>query len=166
MINNDLWKSILAFEFDSENDEYGFTVRLSTENNWTTDFTERAILEYKKFMFLAATSDEMVSPSEIVDIVWHQHLIFTISYQKFCQLLGKQIQHVPSTHNKADFQTFVNAKERTQILYEEKFDKADESIWNNHSMYETLHLKKSKFSLKTVIIIGINCVIALSIPFF
>ena len=58
-----------------------------------TDGNE-AIEEYKKFMYLAATSNQMVSPSEIVDIVWHQHLIFTQSYKEFCDILGKKIEPV------------------------------------------------------------------------
>ena len=66
--------------------------------------TQKAIEEYKKFMYLAATSNQMVSPSEIVDIVWHQHLIFTNSYSDFCNLLGKRIEHIPSTHNKSEFE--------------------------------------------------------------
>ena len=97
-----LWNNILAFELDSPMSEYGFSTRLAAENYWTKDFAAKAILEYKKFMYLAATSDFMVSPSEIVDIVWHQHLIFTQSYVDFCNLLGKQIQHIPSTHNKEE----------------------------------------------------------------
>ena len=79
-MNAVLWEEVLKFELDNPNDEYGFLTRLAFENKWTIYVTETAILEYKKFMYLAATSNEMVSPSEIVDIVWHQHLIFTTSY--------------------------------------------------------------------------------------
>lgn len=89
MINTELWDKILQFDFDAPPSEYGFTTRLANENFWTEAFTELAILEYKKFMYLAATSEMMVSPSEIVDTVWHQHLIFTQSYQSFCALIGK-----------------------------------------------------------------------------
>ena len=91
MNKGSLWNKVLAFQFEKENDEYGFTVRLSTENLWTINFTEKAILEYKKFMYLAAVSDQMVSPSEIVDTVWHQHLIFTGSYNKLSHHKSLQI---------------------------------------------------------------------------
>ena len=83
-MNKQLLNEVLAFSFDGEFSEYGFSTRLAKENSWTKNFTEQAILEYKKFMYLAATANAMVSPSEIVDIVWHQHLIFTQSYKKFC----------------------------------------------------------------------------------
>jgi len=85
-----LWTKILQFDFDEPLSEYGFSTRLAHENRWTKHFTEQAIVEYKKFMYLAATSNFMVSPSEIVDVVWHQHLIFTQSYQDFCKPIGKQ----------------------------------------------------------------------------
>ncbi len=123
--------------------EYGFSTRLANENFWTKDFTQKAILEYKKFMYLAATSDFMVSPSEIVDTVWHQHLIFTHSYQEFGRLLGKQIQHIPSTHNKEDFQKFKQAKDRTTQLYETNFGSQPKGIWECVGMYESLNLKKA-----------------------
>ena len=59
-----LWNKILEFDFDSPPSEYGFSTRLARENYWTRNFTRQAILEYKKLMYLAATSDMMVSPSE------------------------------------------------------------------------------------------------------
>ena len=83
-----LWNKVLKFDMDGPPSADDFSTRLAKENLWTISFTKNAILEYKKFMFLAATSNTMISPSPIVDIVWHQHLIFTTSYQDFCQLLG------------------------------------------------------------------------------
>lgn len=54
-----LWNSILAFDLDDPAAEYGFSLRLANENYWTEKFSEQAILEYKKFIYLAATSDRM-----------------------------------------------------------------------------------------------------------
>jgi len=165
-MNKDLWEKIELFDFDHPPSEYGFTLRLAHENYWTQNFTKQAILEYKKFMYLAAVSDMMVSPSEIVDTVWHQHLIFTKSYSEFCTILGKQIQHIPSTQNKEDFQKFKLAKERTTKLYETHFGKQPKSIWNHANPYESLNLKKSKFKLRTSLIIGIIAFIVLSFPLY
>lgn len=58
-VNLNLWNKIQDFDFDSPISEYGFSTRLASENYWTCNFTEEAILEYKKFMYLAATSDFM-----------------------------------------------------------------------------------------------------------
>ena len=128
-MNKELWDKLLQFNFDDPPSEYGFSTRLANENFWTKDFTEQAILEYKKFMYLAATSDFMVSPSEIVDTVWHQHLIFTQLYQDFANIIGKQVQHIPSTHNKEEAQKFRLAKERTKKFYTETFGEQPKGIW-------------------------------------
>src|SRR4051812_15175369 len=60
-----LWKKVLAHDFDQPLTSFGFSTRVARENFWTRNFTSKAIIEYKKFMFLAATSDMMVSPSPI-----------------------------------------------------------------------------------------------------
>lgn len=163
-MNQELWTNILAFDFDNPPSEYGFSTRLANENFWTKEFTVQAVLEYKKFMYLAATSDLMVSPSEIVDIVWHQHLIFTQSYQDFCDILGKRIQHIPSTHNREEFEKFKQAKERTIKFYERDFGKQPKNIWTYNDMFESLNLEKAKFKLRTFIIIGILAFISLTVP--
>jgi len=163
-MHQELWNKILAFNFDYPPSEYGFSTRLANENYWTKEFTDQAILEYKKFMYLAATSDFMVSPSEIIDNVWHQHLIFTQSYQEFCNILGKQIQHIPSTHNKEEFEKFRQAKERTIKFYERDFGQQPKNIWTFNSMFESLNLEKAKFKLRTFIIFGILTFICLTVP--
>lgn len=164
MMKQELWNKILAFDLDNPSGEYGFSTRLASENYWTKSFTEQAILEYKKFMYLATTSDFMVSPSEIVDTVWHQHLIFTQSYQDFCQLLGKQIQHIPSTHNKEEVDKFKQAKERTTYFYEINFGSQPKNIWSYNDMFDSLNLEKENFKLRTFIIFGILAFLFFTIP--
>jgi uncharacterized protein (TIGR04222 family) len=153
-MDNHLWNKIAAFDLDSPWSEYGFSVRLAKENYWTKNFTKRAILEYKKFMYLAATSELMVSPSEIIDVVWHQHIIFTKSYGELCDLLGKQIQHVPSTHNREDFEKFKLAKDRTRKMYSKEFGEQPEDLWDFPGMFHSLRLDKAKLNIRTFIIIG------------
>lgn len=149
-----LWTNILRFKMDNPPGKYDFSIRLAAENHWTTHFTEQAILEYKKFMYLAATSNEMVSPSPIVDVVWHQHLIFTNSYTALCSILGKNIQHIPSTHNDLEFEKFKVAKEHTQIAYEQNFGIQPKAIWHYASMFDSLALNKAATHLRSLIIIG------------
>jgi uncharacterized membrane protein YgcG len=165
-MQKELWANILNFDFDFPVSEYGFTTRLANENYWTKNFTINAIAEYKKFMYLATTSNFMVSPSAIVDIVWHQHLIFTQSYTEFCNLLGKQIQHVPSTHNRNEFEKFKQAKERTTKLYKEVFGEQPKEIWEYSDMYDSLELPKAKFKIRSFIVIGIIAFAVLLVPFY
>lgn len=145
-MDNALWSSIQEFELDNLNDEYGFSTRLSIENNWTIYFTQAAITEYKKFMFMAATSIEMVSPSHIVDIVWHQHLIFTNSYADLCKVLNKKIEHIPSTHNKSEKEKFESAKTHTKELYEKSFGKQPSEIWDFNSQTDSINLTKTNIN--------------------
>lgn len=165
-MNQQLWNQVLAYHLDAPFSEYGFSLRLAHENYWTQEFTQLAIVEYKKFMYLAATSDAMVSPSGIVDIVWHQHLIFTQSYETFCTILGKRIQHVPSTHDKKDFQKFRQAKERTAQLYEASFGVQPASIWVYDSMYDSLNLVKSRVRIEWFVSGGILAMVGLLAPFY
>jgi uncharacterized protein (TIGR04222 family) len=163
-MDNPLWRRILAYDLDHPESEYGFSTRLAKENYWTKNFTEKAISEYKKFMYLAATSDQMVSPSEVIDVVWHEHLIFTQSYREFCALLGKQIQHVPSTHNKEDLEKFRSAKVRTRKLYIKAFGEQPKDIWDFAGMYESLRLEKANIKIRTFILLGIFVLAFLAVP--
>ncbi|MEO6524497.1 MAG: hypothetical protein ABIN91_22625 [Mucilaginibacter sp.] len=157
-----LWDKVVNFNIDGVVSEYCFTTRLENENYWTANFAAAAILEYKKFMYLAAVSDGMVSPSEIVDIVWHQHLVFTKSYDEFGELLGKKIQHIPSTHHKSEFSKFKLAGDRTKKLYKETFGTQPAEIWEHDTLYYPLNMEKAKFNTVKLISIGI----VLFIPLF
>ena len=163
-MNQQLWQAVEGFDLDSPAGEYPFSVRLANENYWTKAFTDSAILEYKKFMYLAATSGMLVSPSGVVDSVWHQHLIFTQSYQQFCALLGKQVQHIPSTQNKDEFQKFKSAKEQTAKLYTEEFGPQPPEIWEAETMFDSLHLKKAKIKLRSFVIIGLLLIAGMMVP--
>lgn len=152
---SELWNKVLVYDLDQPVSSYCFSIRLADENFWTRNFTQKAILEYKKFMYLAATSEFMVSPSPIIDKVWHEHLMFSKSYQSFCDLLGKNIQHVPSTLDPAQYQKFRSARERTKKLYLSTFGEAPEDIWSYESMYDSLNLPKARIKIRTFIIIGL-----------
>jgi hypothetical protein len=126
--NEALWVNISKFNFEASLSEYGFLTRLAAENNWTKYFTDKAVLEYKKFMYLATISKQMVSPSEIVDIVWHQHLIYTKSYADFCEVIGKKIHHVPSTKNHDEHDKFRDAMVYTRKQYQLEFGEEPRDI--------------------------------------
>ncbi|CAA0150099.1 conserved membrane hypothetical protein [Tenacibaculum maritimum] len=138
----ELWKKVKKFELEKVYEEYGFLTRLSLENGWTIRFTEDAVLEYKKFMFLAAVSNEMVSPSDIVDTVWHLHLTFSKSYDMLCEILGKKIYHIPATTGKrSEKKSLEKAKEDTLKVYEEYFGTRNEMIWEMKEFEEVIGIK-------------------------
>lgn len=141
-----LWDQVSDFDVAEYAFNYGFALRLATENKWSLSFTDAAIEEYKKFMFLAAISEEMIAPSEVVDIVWHLHLIYSDAYQSFCKVLGKEIRHIPSRKEQAEQAHFEAAKHSTQKIYEPVFGPMPEAIWKYESMYDSLHLSRASFA--------------------
>lgn len=93
-----LWDKIERFPIDDGTATIPFSARLAKEQRWTKKFTESAILEYKRFIFLCCVLDKGASPSKTVDEVWHLHLTYTRSYwENFCRdTLGQELHHIPS----------------------------------------------------------------------
>ena len=132
----ELWDKILDFEIDDPESSFMFSDRLSRENDWSTEFALRAILEYKRFMFLVCISNQPQTPSDQVDQVWHLHLLYTQSYWiDFCKhILGKDIHHGP-TKGSEEKGHFKNLYQDTLNLYQLKFDEAPpKDIWPPESI--------------------------------
>lgn len=130
--NKELWNRIKAFEIDDPNAKLCFSDRIARENSWSLEYSLRAILEYKKFMFLICISKHPLTPSDQVDQVWHLHLIYTESYwTDFCKdTLGKFIQHGPTKGGDKEKIKYSNLYELTKELYELNFKNSPpEDIW-------------------------------------
>lgn len=149
----ELWAKVENFSFEKNSDEYGFTTRLATEQSWTIAFTEAAILEYKKFMYLVAVGQKMLSPSVIVDEVWHLHLLFSKSYKKFTALLGKEIEHTPSLHNERESSIYAQAFAETKTAYQAEFGEMPTLFWARKDMISALDLPQSRYSLPTFVLL-------------
>ncbi|MEM1297147.1 MAG: hypothetical protein AAGH89_17405, partial [Verrucomicrobiota bacterium] len=129
-----LWERIEAFSMDEPGSHpvLDFRARLARENGWTLAFAERAILEYKRFVFLAMTADQMVTPSEEVDEVWHLHLVYTESYwTRLCgEVLKRPLHHHPTEGGLAEGSKFRDCYERTLARYERAFgEKPPQDCW-------------------------------------
>jgi hypothetical protein len=73
-----------------------FAAKLATKLDWDIAFALRAIEEYKKYLFLGAISPTSVTPSRVIDQVWHEHILFTRAYREFCKdVLGHPFDHDP-----------------------------------------------------------------------
>jgi uncharacterized protein (TIGR04222 family) len=97
--SRDLLARIEAFPIDGPDlPALPFAARLAREHGWSRGFAERAVREYKRFVYLAMTAGRPVCPSEQVDAVWHLHLTYTRSYWKrFCgEVLGQPLHHEPT----------------------------------------------------------------------
>lgn len=89
-----LWRDFEAFVFDEPDHPFSFSRLLARENGRSASFTARAIAEYRRFLYLAVATDHEVTPSEVVDRVWHLHLTYSRSYwERLCGALLKRLLH-------------------------------------------------------------------------
>jgi hypothetical protein len=132
LTNKNLWNRIENFTMEEENAAFPFSKKLAKEQKWTAEFTNKAIEEYKKFMYLCCVSPCGASPSKIVDEVWHLHLTYTVNYWEiFCaNILQQKIHHHPSNGNEPDKAKYKNWEINTLALYQNEFEqKPPNEIW-------------------------------------
>lgn len=126
------FERIEAFPLDGGPTTRGFAARLAKENRWSRRFTERAIREYRRFIFLMAEAGHGVSPSPVIDQVWHLHLIYTRSYwDELCAgIVGRPLHHHPSQPGQGDGAKFEGWYEQTLASYRRLFGEAPPAdIW-------------------------------------
>ncbi|PKF75182.1 glycine-rich domain-containing protein [Chryseobacterium sp. PMSZPI] len=127
-----LWKRIQEYSLDDPDVDFPFSKKLAKEENWNLDFTKRAIEEYKKFVYLCCILPKGASPSQIVDKVWHLHLIYTQSYwEDFCpNILRRPLHHHPSKGGKNENTKHQNWFLDTLKSYKEVFQcEIPRDIW-------------------------------------
>lgn len=132
--NEILWERLQGFSLDHPNAIFPFSKKLAKEENWTLEFTHKAIEEYKKFVYLCCISPNGASPSEVVDKVWHLHLIYTQNYwEVFCpKILKQNLHHHPSQGGFEEKNKHQNWFAETLENYKEIFSQEPpEDIWNN-----------------------------------
>jgi uncharacterized protein (TIGR04222 family) len=119
-----LWSAIQQFPLDDPNAELNFSRKLSAQQKWSAAFTQKAIDEYRKFIFLCCIAPKGASPSTVVDEVWHLHLTYTHSYWiEFCKnTLGKDIHHYPSKGGSEEDHKHEQWYTDTLQLYETVFE--------------------------------------------
>ena len=91
-----LWQHIAA-NFDGSNAfSKAFASKIARKHGWKNLFALKALDEYKKFVYLGIISDFQVTPSKVIDIVWHEHLLFTKGYRQFCsEVIKYEFDHYP-----------------------------------------------------------------------
>ena len=123
LASDPLWKRLEGYSIGPETATLSFASRLARENRWDAGFTSRAILEYKRFCYLAVTSAQEVTPSDAVDQVWHLHLTYSRDYWgEFCQnILGADLHHGPTAGGAAEKSRFYDQYAATLGAYEHVF---------------------------------------------
>ncbi len=126
-----LWERITSHPLDALDDGLPFSRKLAREQGWTAEFTARAIAEYRRFVFLAMTAGHEVVPSEVVDQVWHLHLLYTEDYWgEFCpKVLGRPLHHGPGRGRRGETERFRELYAETLASYQHRFGPIDEQAW-------------------------------------
>lgn len=129
----ELYTRIQEFFLDENDAVYPFSKRLAKENDWSAEYTKRAIKEYKKFAFLSVVAGHTVTPSEKVDQVWHLHLTYTHSYwNEFCsKVLQRPLHHHPTRGGSVEHHKFQDLYIKTLASYEHFFGQIPPAdIWS------------------------------------
>ncbi len=127
-----LLAAIQSFPIEDGNPGLTFDARLARDHGWSRAYSRRVILEYRRYLFLAATAGEPVCPSEEVDAAWHQHLTYTRSYWgRLCgEVLGRPLHHDPTRGGPAEAEKHRRMYERTLCVYRNVFgEEPPEDIW-------------------------------------
>jgi uncharacterized protein (TIGR04222 family) len=144
-----LYQRLQDFELDDPSHEFGFTRHLMKSHGWSLDYAQRAIVEYKKFAFLAVVSNHQVVPSDQVDQVWHAHVLLTQSYwEGFCPLvLQKSLHHHPARGGKEERAEFHQLYAQTIISYRQFFGYPPVDIWSPSDRRFGVELKMQRVNV-------------------
>lgn len=126
-----------------------FAGKLARKHGWKEAHAMWAVAEYKKFVYLGVISDFVVTPSVIIDKVWHQHILFSKAYRSFCHdVIAYEFDHNPELLPLPGQTEVYNAQyHHTLALYKKEFGKeAPPAIWGQTKFDETLlaNVKPSK----------------------
>ena len=120
-----------AFRFDEPDATATFLDRLANHNGWAKVYAGRVVEEYRRFLWLAASSSELASPSPAVDRAWHLHLLDTRSYwDQLCPMvLGRPLHHEPSRGGPVERSRLQTAYARTVDRYRRAWGDPPGDIW-------------------------------------
>lgn len=109
----------------------------NTANKW--------LLEYRKYLVLAYLTDQMISPSEQVDQVWHLHMTYTQHYRATYQtLIERDFKHSPSAGGSSEGKKFQNIYGDTLDFYKAVFlMDAPTDVWE--SVKQRFEMKNFEF---------------------
>lgn len=127
-----MWDHVTAFFGGEDAATKAFAHKLSNKLNWETDFALWAIHEYKKFVYLGLISDFHVTPPQVIDQVWHEHILFTKGYRDFCDnVIHYDFDHHPELMpHEEQTKVFKSQYQDTLALYKKEFNMdAPEEIW-------------------------------------
>ena len=160
LVPANLWQKVLSSFGGPDAFSKAFASKIAHKHKWSKAFALKALSEYKKFVYLGVVSDFHVTPSKIIDVVWHEHILFTSAYRQFCeQVICYQFDHHPELIPMADETGRFNAQyEDTVEFYISEFGfEPPIDIWGE-TKFNKEKLKEKNYSSreKTVYAVSDN----------
>lgn len=121
---SECWQKIQDFAFDPPQATFLFEDKLIQQTGWPRSLALRAIAEYRRYLLIAARGGHPVSPSPIVDEVWHLHLLYTRGYwDNLCKIvLEFPFHHEPAIGTTTDRSKLDDWYTKTRSTYRDLFD--------------------------------------------
>jgi len=147
-----LHEALLTFPLDTTPGKPSFEDRLRLSCGWTPEYTRRVILEYRRFLYLVAVTQEPLVPSADIDQVWQMHLSYTQSYwEELCmKILQRPLHHHPPAvrgrERRARYHVWY---ERSRRRYQQEFGVAPpEPVWTPpESLFDTKRIVCERVNL-------------------
>ncbi len=96
--------------------------RLTAKQRWSRKYTDRAVAEYRRFLYLTQIAPHDLTPSKSIDAVWHLHLTYTESYwDRLCALFERPLHHRPSMGGPAEESRYESQYSLTLASSEQEF---------------------------------------------
>lgn len=127
-----VWHALSAMRIEPDGASLGFTRRLARENGWSRRHAEAVMEEYRRFLYLAATGTDAVTPSDQVDQAWHLHLAYTRHYwEELCaRIIGRPLHHGPTAGGSREGRKYRSLYAATLERYRQTFGTEPPSdIW-------------------------------------
>ncbi len=95
--------------------------------------SEELLVEVVKFLSLVSVFNVTLTPSLLVDLAWHEFILFTKTYEKFCtQKFDRFIHHSPDDDTVKNHSNYF----KTINHYINHFGEPPTSIWGDISEKE------------------------------
>lgn len=118
-----LWTALAAMRIEPADAALSFADRLAAENGWSRPEAAAVLEEYRRFLYLAATTSDAVTPSDAVDQAWHLHLAYSRHYwDVLCgEIIGRPLHHGPTAGGAAEAARYRDQYRATLAAYRAAF---------------------------------------------
>ncbi len=133
IVSPNLWEHIQSAFGGVDASTKAFAYKIARKHLCNKKLALAMIGEYKKFIYLGVISDFYVTPSKLIDVVWHEHILFSKAYRDFCaEVIQYEFHHYPELVPLQDQTGQFNAQYLDTLeLYKTEFGiNPPSSIWD------------------------------------